>query len=113
MTVHEKARFVEKCDFITSPGFLTGDGSREEAGLPEGGPYKIITDLAVMGFEETTKSMMIESLHPGVDVAKVQSETGFELLVSADLGCTDPPTEEELTTLRNEVDPLRMVIGRS
>ena len=52
MTVHSKARFVEKCDFITSPGFLTGAGAREAAGLPEGGPYKIITDLAVMGFDD-------------------------------------------------------------
>lgn len=113
MTVHEKARFVEKCDFVTSPGFLEGDGAREAAGLPEGGPYKIVTDLAVMGFEEISKAMMIESLHPGVDVAKVQSETGFELIVPAQIGCTEPPTEQELCLLREEVDPLRLVIGRS
>ena len=113
MTVHEKARFVEKCDFITSPGFLGGDGGREKAGLPEGGPYKIITDLAVMGFDDETHAMMIESLHPGVDVDKVQSVTGFELLVPSDIGRTGLPTEEELRILREEVDPLRLVIGRA
>jgi glutaconate CoA-transferase subunit B len=113
MTVHEKARFVEKCDFVTSPGFLTGDGAREAAGLPEGGPYKIITDLAVMGFEEQTRAMMIESLHPGVDVARVQSETGFALIVPAEIGRTDPPTDEELRILRAEVDPGKLVIGRA
>jgi len=113
MTVHEKARFVEKCDFITSPGFLSGDGAREAAGLPAGGPYKIITDLAVMGFDENTHAMTIESLHPGVDVDKVQSETGFELLVSPDVGRTEPPTAEELRILREEVDPGRLVIGRA
>jgi len=113
MTVHSKTRFVEKCDFITSPGYLTGAGAREAAGLPEGGPYKIVTDLAVMGFDEKTKAMTIESLHPHVDVDKVQSETGFELLVSDELGCTELPTEEELRILRDEVDPLRLVIGRS
>jgi glutaconate CoA-transferase subunit B len=113
MTVHEKARFVEKCDFVTSPGFLTGDGAREAAGLPEGGPYKIITDLAVMGFEEETRAMMIESLHPGVDVKKVQSETGFKLIVPAEIGRTEPPTAEELRFLREEVDPGRLVIGRA
>jgi len=113
MTVHTKARFVEKCDFITSPGFLTGDGAREEAGLPVGGPYKIITDLAVMGFDEKTKAMRVELLHPGVELEKVQAETGFELLVSPELGRTDPPTEEELRILRDKVDPLRLVIGRA
>jgi glutaconate CoA-transferase subunit B len=113
MTVHSKTRFVEKCDFITSPGFLTGAGAREAAGLPEGGPYKIVTDLGVMGFEEKTKAMMIDSLHPGVDVDMVLSETGFELIVPSQIGSTEPPTETELRILRDEVDPLRLVIGRA
>jgi glutaconate CoA-transferase subunit B len=113
MTLHSKARFVEKCDFITSPGFLSGGSSRQEAGLPEGGPYKIITDLAVMGFDEESKAMTIESLHPGVDLAKVQSETGFELIIPAEIGHTEAPTEEELRILREEVDPSKMVIGRA
>ena len=59
MTVHSKARFVEKCEFVTSPGFLTGAGAREAAGLPEGGPFKIITDLAVMGFDAKTRAMQV------------------------------------------------------
>jgi glutaconate CoA-transferase, subunit B len=114
MTVHSKSRFVEKCDFITSPGFLTGPGAREAAGLPEGGgPHKIITDLAVMGFDPDTKLMMVESLHPGVDMDKVQAETGFALAASTELGHTDPPTDEELRILRDDVDPLRLVIGRA
>jgi len=113
MTVHSKSRFVERCDFITSPGFLTGDGAREAAGLPAGGPYKIITDLAVMGFDEATRRMQVESLHPGSTVEKVQSETGFELLVADDLGCTELPSAEELRLLRDEVDPLKLVIGRA
>ncbi len=112
MTVHSTTRFVEKCDFITSPGFLTGDGAREAAGLPEGGPYKIVTDLGVMGFDEATKAMMIDALHPGVDVATVRQATGFELIVPDAIGRTEPPTAEELRILRDEVDPLRLVIGR-
>jgi glutaconate CoA-transferase subunit B len=113
MTAHKRARFVEKCDFITSPGFLSGGDSRREAGLPEGGPYKIITDLAVMGFHDESKAMMIESLHPGVDIARVQSETGFELIVPKEIDHTAAPSEEELCILREEVDPYKMVIGRS
>lgn len=113
MTVHSKTRFVETCDFITSPGFLTGAGAREAAGLPEGGPYKIITDLGVMGFDEQTKAMMIDALHPGVDVEAVKNETGFELIVPDEIGATEPPTADELRILRDEVDPLKLVIGRA
>jgi glutaconate CoA-transferase subunit B len=113
MTVHSKARFVEKCDFVTSPGFLTGAGAREAAGLPEGGPYKIVTDLAVMGFDEKTKAMTVESLHPGVGLDEVQAETGFDLVIPKHIGRTAAPTEEELRILRDEVDPLRVVIGRA
>jgi glutaconate CoA-transferase subunit B len=104
---------VEKCEFVTSPGFLTGAGAREAAGLPEGGPYKIVTDLAVMGFDEKTRAMMIESLHPGIEIDKVQAETGFELIVPKQVGRTAPPTEKELRILREEVDPLKLVIGRA
>jgi glutaconate CoA-transferase subunit B len=113
MTVHSKSRFVEKCDFITSPGYLTGAGAREAAGLPTGGPYKIITDLAVMGFDEATCAMRVESLHPGVEIEKVRAETGFELLVPGKVGRTLPPTETELRLLREEVDPNKLVIGRA
>ena len=112
MTVHSKARFVEKCEFVTSPGFLTGAGAREAAGLPEGGPYKIVTDLAVMGFDDKTKAMTVESLHPGIEIGKVQLETGFELIVPKKIERTAPPTEKELRILREEVDPLKLVIGR-
>ena len=113
MTIHSKTRFVEKCDFITSPGYLTGDGARQEAGLPEGGPYKIITDLAVMGFDPKTKAMMVESLNPGVELDKVKEETGFELVIPKEIGRTEAPTMDELTILRSEVDPLKLVIGRA
>jgi glutaconate CoA-transferase subunit B len=114
MTVHSKARFVAKPDFITSPGYLTGAGAREAAGLPaDSGPYKIVTDLAVMGFDAATKAMQVESLHPGVELDKVKAETGFELLVPARIERTEPPTAVELRTLREDVDPLKLVIGRA
>ena len=113
ITVHDRSRFVQKVGFITTPGYLTGPGAREESGLPPGtGPYKIITDLAVMGFDKETKGMMIESVHPGVEVQKVIEETGFELIVPSFVQKTPPPTTSELKILRGEVDPLRLIIGR-
>ena len=113
LTVHNKSRFVEKVTFLTSPGFLDGPGRREEAGLPaDSGPYKVITDLAVMGFDEQTKIMKLESLHPGVTREQVQENTGFELLMPERIALTPEPTEQALKVLREEVDPLRYVIGR-
>jgi glutaconate CoA-transferase, subunit B len=108
-----KQRFTARLDFLTPPGYLTGPGAREAAGLPEGtGPYKVITDLAVLGFDEATRRMQVEYLHPGVTFEQVQANTGFELLKAAVVGQTEPPRAEELRILRNEVDPYRYVIGR-
>jgi glutaconate CoA-transferase subunit B len=113
VTIHDRRRFVEKVDFVTTPGYLTGPGAREAAGLPPGtGPYRVITDLAVMGYHEQTKRMEVLSLHPGVPLAKVREATQFELHVHSPLAVTEPPSEEELRLLRDEVDPHRYCIGR-
>jgi len=113
MTTHNVKRFVEKLNFLTSPGYLTGPGAREEAGLPrDTGPYKVITDLAVMGFNEESKRMQVESLHPGVTFEQVQANTGFEMLRVDTVEVTEPPREAELRILREEVDPCRYIIGR-
>ncbi len=102
---HEKKRFIEKVDFITTPGYISGKGKREEAGLPEGtGPYRVVTDLALLDFDEETKRMRVISLHPGVTLEDVKKNTGFELLVKEPLDETPEPKEEELRILREEVD---------
>ena len=104
---HEKRRFVEKVDFVTSPGFLDGGTSRRDSGLVSGGMYRVVTDLAILGFDEATKRMQIEALHPGVTVEEVQANTDFELMIGADVATTAPPSEKELAVLR-ELDPERL-----
>ena len=101
---HERKRFVERVDFITSPGYLQGGDSREKAGLTEGGVYKVITHLGILGFDEGSRRMRLEALHPGAGVEEVRERTGFELIVPGDLPYTEPPTEEELRIVR-ELDP--------
>jgi glutaconate CoA-transferase subunit B len=113
VTPHDRRRFVEKLDFLTSPGYLTGAGAREAAGLPPGtGPYRVITNLAILGYGEATRRMEIISLHPGVALDQVKSVTGFELGVREPLAVTPPPTPRELQILREEIDPHRYVLGR-
>ncbi|MFM7149403.1 MAG: CoA-transferase subunit beta [Gemmataceae bacterium] len=113
ITSHDRRRFVEKLDFLTTPGYLGGPGCREEAGLPAGtGPYRVITDLAVMGYHPKTCRMQVLSLHPGVTLDKVRENTGFAIDPVEELTTTAHPTPEELRLLRDEVDPFRYVIGR-
>jgi glutaconate CoA-transferase subunit B len=103
---HDKKRFVEKVDFITTPGYLTGPGAREKAGLPRGtGPYRVVTSFCIMGFDDETKRMKLLSLNPGVTVDDVVEHTGFELLMADEIGHNPPPTDEELRILRGKIDP--------
>jgi glutaconate CoA-transferase subunit B len=106
---HEKRRFVEKVDFITSPGFLRGGASRAESGLPAGGMFRVITELAVFGFDDETRRMKVLALNPGVSRENVQDNTGFDLVFDEQVAITEPPTEHELETLRS-IDPDRMFI---
>jgi glutaconate CoA-transferase subunit B len=113
VTPHDKRRFVERLDFLTTPGYLSGAGTREAAGLPPGGgPYRVITDLAILGYADNTRRMEVLSLHPGVTLERVRAATAFELTVREPLGQTEPPTPHELKILRDEVDPYRVLLGR-
>jgi len=107
---HEKRRFVEKVDFITSPGFIRGGTSRHDSGLLAGGMYRVVTDLAVMGFDDEARRMQGIALHPGVTLEEVQDNTSFKLLVADELGMTEPPNERELSVLRH-LDPDKLYIA--
>jgi glutaconate CoA-transferase subunit B len=108
---HDRLRFVPRVDFITTPGYLSGRGAREAAGLPAGtGPLAVISTLATMGFDRETCRMRLEALHPGVTVEQVIENTGFELPLADEIRENAPPTAEELETLRTEIDPDRLYI---
>lgn len=104
---HEKRRFVDKVDFITSPGFIRGGTSRAESGLPAGGMFRVITELAVFGFDEQTRHMKVLALNPGITRENVQDNTGFDLIFDEKIAVTEPPTDHELETLRM-LDPDRL-----
>ncbi len=97
--------FVERPDFLTSPGHLGGNGERVSLGLPGGGPQLVVTDRCIFRFDEVTGEMALSSLHPGVELTEVQAEVGWELRVAPGLWETEPPADEELRLLREELDP--------
>jgi glutaconate CoA-transferase subunit B len=104
VTKHEPRRFVEQVDFVTSPGYLQGGTSREDAGLLFGRPSKVVTDLALMDFEPETKAMRIIGLQPGVELDTVHDNTGFDLLVQEPVQRLATPNPDELLALR-ALDP--------
>ncbi len=110
---HEKRRFVSKVDFITTPGYLDGYNTRDENGFIKGtGPYRVITNLAVMDFEEESKKMRLLHLLPGSTVDMVKENTGFELIIPSRVETLEPPAENEIRLLREELDPDGLIIGR-
>ena len=106
VTRHEPRRFVERVDFVTSPGFLAGGESRRQSGLHFGGVSEVITDLGILDFEPTSRAMRLHALHPGVTVEQVQAATGFALLLADQIERTTPPSPDELALLRG-LDPER------
>ena len=112
MKKQSRRTFVKKLDFITTPGYLTGPGTRERAGLPAGcGPYRVITQLGVYDFDNAIKRLQLLVLHPGVTVQQVQEASEFEILIPENITVSPEPTVEQLRILR-EIDPLGLVIGK-
>jgi glutaconate CoA-transferase subunit B len=112
-TTQEKRKFVKKMDFITSPGYLDGSPhARERAGLPTGsGPYRVVTPEAVFGFDEKTRYMKLLAIAEWVEAKDVLEKMDFEPMLADKIARLEPPTEEELETLRTYVDPAGGTIG--
>ena len=106
ITRHERRRFPERCDYITSPGYLDGPDARKLSGLSV--PYpeiSVITDLCVMEIDRATGTLGVARLAPGVAFGEVQEKTGFELIRPADIPSINPPSGDIVELLRREVDP--------
>jgi glutaconate CoA-transferase subunit B len=104
LTPHQKRRFPEKVDFRTSAGFLGGRGEREAARLRGSGPQAVVTDLGILE-PDTSGELILTALHPGATAEQAKANTGWDLRAAPDLRLTDPPSQEELRILREELDP--------
>jgi glutaconate CoA-transferase subunit B len=107
---HEARKLNEAVSFVTSPGYLRGNGGREAAGL-RGGPSRVITDKAIFGFDPKSRRMRLESIHPGTTIEDVLENLSFQPIVPGDLPITEPPTAEQVRLIRQEIDPDGMYAG--
>lgn len=106
---HEKRKFVNKVDYLTSPGHLTGNNGRKKEGLIPGGPKLVITNMAVMRFDDETKEMYLAGYYPGTTPEEILDNMEFEVDVSK-AEVVAPPTAEELEILREKCDPQRLIL---
>jgi len=104
MTPHQKRRFPERVDFMTSAGFLSGRVEREATGVRGSGMLAVVTDIGMLEPDESGE-MVLTALHPGKTVEEAKENTGWDLKVSDQLGRTKTLTPQELQILREELDP--------
>lgn len=101
---HAPRTFVERLDFLTTVGHGDGPGVRERLGFAGAGPTAVITDLGVLQPDPATKELILTEIHEGVDLVAVREATGWnDLRVVAEPRVTEPPTDEELSALRELV----------
>lgn len=104
MTPHQKRRFPEKVDFMTSAGFLGGRAERAGTGVRGGGMLAVVTDLGILEPQEDGE-LVLTALHAGKTAEEARQNTGWELKVAPSLRTTQAVTEKELKILREQLDP--------
>ncbi len=104
MTPHQKRRFPEKVDFVTSAGFLRGGKERETIGLRGAGMVGVVTDIGMMEPDENGE-LILTALHPNRTAQEARENTGWDLKIAPELKTTEPVTGRELKILREELDP--------
>lgn len=106
---HEKRKFVQKLDYLTSPGYLDGPDGRAAVGLPSEGPTAVVTNMAVMRFDDQTREMYLATVYPGLTPQEILDNMGFEVDVSRARPAV-PPTADELHILRTVCDPQKLIL---
>ena len=101
---HERRRFVDKVQYITSPGFGDGGDWRARHGLTGGGPRRVITSMGIFSFDAETHEMVLDSYHPGVSVEQISNATGWPVRISSEIYETTAPSRDELSAVR-KYDP--------
>jgi glutaconate CoA-transferase subunit A len=105
VTRHSPLALVDKVDVSGAARGLLTDEERLAAGLRPG-VVKIVTNLCVFELDHASRELQLVSLHPGVEFADIERETGFEVIRSPSLDRTHPPTSAELELIATEIDPL-------
>jgi len=97
---HSRERLPERVSYLTSPGYGDGGDWRQRMGLPRGGPVAVITSKAVLRFADDGEAYL-SSVHPGVELGEVVSNTGWKLRSAEHVSQTSEPSAAELKAIRD------------
>jgi glutaconate CoA-transferase subunit A len=116
LTRHSPERFIEAVEFCTASRGLLSDEERKKAGL-QPGKVRLISDLGIFELDPEQGRFGLVSIHPGIALDHVRSQTRGEFLIAEPLPYSELPSEEELRLIREEIDPfgirqLEFVPGR-
>jgi len=100
MASHEKKRFVERVDYISSPGYLDGGNARDRYGFVGKGPSAIVTTLGVLRPHPQTKEFELTGWFSFSSIDEILASTGWALKVSPAAQLLAEPNEAELAALR-------------
>lgn len=100
MVSHEKKRFAERVDYISSPGYLSGGSAREQYNFPGGGPSAIITTLGILRPDPKSKEFYLDGYFSFSSVAEIKENTGWDLKVAVEVKVIPEPTPYEIANLR-------------
>ena len=103
-------KFVDKVDYITTPGYLGGPGEREKCGMIGGGPDCVVSTMGVYRFDQKTKEMYLAEYFPGQSVDRIKANCAWDLKVSPKVAETTSPTDQEVKVLRG-IDPTGFYLG--
>jgi acyl CoA:acetate/3-ketoacid CoA transferase beta subunit len=95
----DPARYQDRVSYVSSPGYLDGDGSREEAGFEAGtGPSELLTPLGTFRFDETGRTQL-DKLAPGATVEEVREMTGWPI-EDGEYETVPTPNADQLAVIR-------------
>lgn len=116
LTRHTRERFTETVEFCTASRGLLTDQERVKAGL-QPGRVRLISDLGIFELDQEQRRFRLVNIHPGISLEQIRAQTGGDFVIAEPLPNTDPPSQEDLRLIREEVDPfgirqLEFVPGR-
>jgi glutaconate CoA-transferase, subunit B len=94
---HTRRVLVPKVEIVTAPG-TSADGVYRP-----GGPYALLTSLALFAFDRPRRRFRLESVHPGHTLEEVLDNTGFQFDRPGRAPVTRAPEPERLALIRGKV----------
>ncbi len=100
---HSPRVFCDHVDVVSGIGWNKVDPANPAYRFVD--VFRVVSNLGVFDFGGPDHTMRALSLHPGVEPDEVRDNTGFEVAGLGDATQTRLPSAQELTLIRERIDP--------